>query len=145
MSLRTCCRSVSLICVLLALAILATPAFAGNTCLQDEYNNVAKQKLNCTANDVRVAEATNIRDLNGAPLTTCFEGTTFSFIADFEIVSSSTSSRSNIGLYFATDNQTSALAKGGSCVDNIIPPANHACAGAPSVTCGSDVHNEFDT
>jgi hypothetical protein len=144
MSLRTCCRNVSLICVLLALVILAAPAFAGNTCLQDEYNNVAKQKLNCTANDVRVAEAVNIRDLNGAPLTTCIQGQTFDFIADFEIVTSSTSSRSNIGLYFATDNVTSALASGGSCVDNIIPPVNHACVGAPNVTCGSDVHDEFD-
>ncbi len=140
MSSRTCCRNVSLVLALLALAILAAPAFAGNTCLQDEYNNVTKQKLNCTANDVRVAEAVNIRDLSGNPLTTCIQGATFDFIADFEIVTSSTSSRSNIGLYFATDNVTSALASGGSCVDNIIPPVNHPCAGAPNVTCGSDVH-----
>ena len=146
MNCRTnCCRTFSLIFALLAMVILAAPAFAGNTCLQDEYNNVAKQKLNCTANDVRVAEAVNIRDLSGNPLTTCIQGATFDFIADFEIVTSSTSSRSNIGLYFATDNVTSALASGGSCVDNIIPPVNHPCAGAPNVTCGSDVHNEFDT
>ena len=144
MSLRTCCRNVSLICVLLALVILAAPAFAGNTCLQDEYNNVAKQKLNCTANDVRVAQAVNVRDTSGNPISTCFEGSTFTFIADFEIVTSSTSSRSNIGLYFANQGTTSALATGGSCVDNIIPPVNHPCAGAPNVTCGSDVQDEFD-
>ena len=82
MSLRTCCRNFSLICVLLALVVLAAPAFAGNTCLQDEYNNVSKQKLNCTANDVRVAEAVNTRALDGSALTTCFEGSTFNFIAD---------------------------------------------------------------
>jgi len=118
MSIRTCCKKCSPIFVLLAMAISATPAFAaGGTCLQDEYNNVAKQKLNCTANDVRVAEAVNIRDLTGANFSTCFEGSMFNFIADFEIVTSSTSSRSNIGLYMATGGTTSALATGGSCVE----------------------------
>jgi len=129
-----------LIFALLAMAMLAAPAFA-QTCLQDEYNVVNKQKLNCTANDVRIAKVTNIRDLNGAPLTSCVGGSTFSFIADFEIVTSSSSSRSNIGLYFATQNQADALT--GSCVDSIIAP-QHPCPGAPSILCGSDNYHELD-
>src|SRR6266542_5029018 len=66
MSCRTnCCKTFSLIFVLLALAILATPAFAQNTCLQNEYNLAAglsatstaqSNSLNCTANDVRIAQ-----------------------------------------------------------------------------------------
>ena len=68
---------------LLAMAVLSTPASA-QTCLQDEYNKVNKQKLNCTANDVRIAQVTNIRDpQTGATLTTCFQGTTFSFMLIF--------------------------------------------------------------
>jgi len=132
------------------MAITAVPASAqGGNCLQNEYNifNGASAgstsqslALNCTANDVRVAQVTNVTDLNGNPLTTCFEGTTFSFLADFEIVTSSTSSRSNIGLYFATQNQPDALR--GSCVDNIISP-QHTCAGGTG-TCGSDNYHELD-
>ena len=135
---------------LFATLTLAAPASA-QTCLQNEYNiangaaagsTASSLALNCTANDVRVAEATNIRNLDGTPKTTCDQGTSFNFIADFEIVTSSTSSRSNIGLYFATQNQANALR--GSCVDNIIPPVNHPCTNAPGVTCGTDVHDEFD-
>jgi hypothetical protein len=145
-------RLVVLCVALLAMAIMAGPAFAqGGNCLQNEYNifNGAAAgstnnslALNCTANDVRVAQVTNVRDLNGAVLTTCFEGSTFNFLADFEIVTSSTSSRSNIGLYFATQGQADALT--GSCVDNIISP-QHQCPGAATgILCGSDNYHELD-
>ena len=51
MSCRTSyCKKCSLTIALLAVAILATTASA-QTCLQNEYNLVQKQKLNCTAND----------------------------------------------------------------------------------------------
>ena len=137
-------------CTVLAMAVLAAPAFAqNNNCLQNEYNiangaaagsTAQSLALNCTANDVRVAQVTSVKDLSGKPLTTCFQGSTFSFIADFEIVTSSTSSRSNIGLYFATQNQANALR--GSCVDNIVSPL-HTCAGG-SGSCGSDNYHELD-
>src|SRR5260370_17213610 len=61
MSYRTCCKKFSFIFALLAMAILAAPAFA-QTCLQNEYNLVNKQKLNCTANDVSIPDVTNITD-----------------------------------------------------------------------------------
>ena len=139
-----------LCCAVLFFALQPQPAFAQN-CLQNEYNifngapagsTSQSLALNCTANDVRVAAVTGVRDLQGNPLTTCFQGTTFSFLADFEIVTSSTSSRSNIGLYFASQNQADALT--GSCVDNIISP-QHQCPGAaPGILCGSDNYHELD-
>jgi hypothetical protein len=127
---------------LLAMTITAVPASA-QTCLQDEFTAAGNsQKLGCTANDVRVAEVKSVTDLNGAPLTTCFQGTTFSFIADFEIVTSSNSSRSNIGLYFASQGQANALT--GTCVDNIVSPL-HQCPGAKTgILCGSDNYHELD-
>jgi hypothetical protein len=137
-SLTRCLTSkqILLFAVALFVAVLvATPASA-QTCLNDIYKAQTGHKVNCTANDVSVANVTNVRDLNGNPLTTCFQGTTFSFLADFEIVTTSSSFRSNVGLYFANQGQASALT--GSCVDNIISPL-HQCPGAASgVQCGSD-------
>jgi len=93
----------------LALAAGLTPKpAAAQTCLQEEFNSVPKQtqKLNCSANDVRVAAVSNVRDLSGAPLTSCIEGTTFSFVADFNIVT--TANATNAG---GRDNITAALAR----------------------------------
>lgn len=141
-------------------------ATAGN-CLQDEYSLSASQTLNCTSNDVKVAKVTNIRDpITGQPITACNLGQPFNFLADFTIVTSSQSSRSNIGLYFAIGGQGSALT--GQCADSIIAPphpTNAQCTGAgqPYACCtgngtgtcvcggagnppclGSDHYDEFD-
>jgi hypothetical protein len=153
MSLRTCCRNFSLICVLLALAILATPAFAVvNNCIQNEYNlsqgvsatgTTGSTKLNCTANDVSIAGINNITDLQGNPITTCFQGSTFSFIADFEIKTTSSQARENIGLYIATASTTQALT--GTCDDNIITAQNSAQyheTDAPPDNCGDTSSND---
>jgi len=124
--------------------LLGTPlqSFA-QTCVQEEYNTVNKQKLNCTANDVRIAEVTHIRDpLTGATLTSCQAGQTFNFLADFKIVTTSSQARENIGLYIATQSQTTAVT--GTCVDNIISP-KHQCPGAVAGQfCGSDNYHETD-
>src|SRR6266700_2757953 len=117
MSCRTnCCKT--FLFVMLALAILATPAFTQN-CIQNEYNlqqgvsatsTAAADRLNCTANDVRIAKVQNVRDpATGDPITTCIGGQTFSFLADFEIVTTSSQARENIGLYISTSSQTQAL------------------------------------
>jgi hypothetical protein len=126
---------------LLAMGVLAATSSA-QTCLQNEYNQVQRQKLNCTANDVRIAAVTNVRDpVTGAKLTSCFLGAKFNFLADFEIVTSSSSSRENIGLYIATNSQTEALT--GTCVDHIIS-AQHPCVSNASLNCGSDNYHESD-
>ena len=98
--------------VLIALPLTAT----AQTCLQDEYG----KNVQCTANDVRIAKALNVRDpLTGATITSCVANSTFSFVADFQVVTTATA-RENIGLYFATGGQ--GQAKTGSCSDNIISP-----------------------
>src|SRR5262245_59563659 len=129
-------RSTSLLlfcCTLFALTTLAPLAFAAN-CLQDEFAAAGfHQKLNCTANDVRIAEAVNPRAPDGTPITTCFAGTTFSFIADFQVVTTATS-RENIGLYMATGGQSSALT--GQCVDNIMSPLQLAVDSQTSAAGG---------
>jgi len=132
--------SLTILIGVLGLLLHASPVSAGN-CLQDEFSLQAPQKLGCTANDVRVAAVTNIRHLDGTPLTTCNEGEMFNFLADFKVVTSSTSSRSNIGLYFATQNQANALS--GTCTDSIIAP-QHPCPSDPSIECGSDNYHELD-
>ena len=103
MSCRTDgCKKMALMVAMVAMLVLAVPAFAGN-CLQDEYSLTARQSLNCTANDVRVAKVINVRDPNtGLPITTCTPGT-FTFLADFLVQTTSSSPRSNIGLYFQKD------------------------------------------
>ena len=137
------------------LALGLVQASTAQTCLQDEYNTVNKQKLNCSANDVRVAQVSNVTDLSGNPLSTCIEGSTFDFIANFNIVTTANAAnsggRDNIGLYFQTDpSQGQALT--GTCVDNIIYKP-HPCTsgtGLPSdnATCGvlgANDYQEFDS
>lgn len=139
MSCRTkCCMT--FVFVLLALAVVATPAFAQTSqpaCLSDEDATIAKHLggSTCTANDVRVAEAVNPRAADGTPIPTCFAGTKFSFIADFEVVTTATS-RQNIGFFMRTDGKTPTGATcsasspstcnsaefSGTCVDNIVSP-----------------------
>jgi hypothetical protein len=151
MSCRTnCCKTLVLVTALLAMAIMATPAFAQN-CIQNEYNlqqgvsatgTTGSTKLNCTANDVRIAKVQNVRDpVTGNPITTCVAGNTFSFLADFEILTTSSQARENIGLYISTSSQTQALT--GSCTDHIIS-AQHPCTTNTSLSCGSDNYHETD-
>jgi hypothetical protein len=130
---------------ILALITGAVPASANN-CLKDAYG----KNLQCTANDVSIASASNVRKLDGTPLTTCPSGGTFSFIADFHIVTTATR-RENIGMYFQTAGGSSALT--GTCSDNIISPLHDAgqngivsCgSGASQIPClGSALYHEFD-
>ncbi len=110
--------------VLGRLLLGAQPASA-QTCIQDQWTaHGNNQSLTCTSNDVRIASASNIRALNGTPLTQCVSGQTFSFIADFT-VELTAQTRYDIGLYFATDgdnNSDGALT--GTCSANIITAKN---------------------
>lgn len=118
-------------------------ATSGGNCMQNEYNDAGfTQTLNCTANDVQIARVTDIRDpVTGNPITTCNLGGSFNFLADFIVVTTSKSSRSNIGLYFAIDGGN---AKTGQCVDSIIAP-QHDCSSSSSVQCGSASYEELDS
>jgi hypothetical protein len=86
------------------------------SCIEEQAN----KSLVCTANDVRVAFADNIRDVSGNALSQCVRGSTFSFIADFHVQTTATS-RYDIGLYFATDGDPNGNgARSGVCSPNII-------------------------
>jgi hypothetical protein len=143
-------RSFTLTFLIIVAALLflmrASPA-AANNCLKDEYG----KNVQCSANDVSVASASNVRKLDGSSLTTCPANGTFSFIADFHIVTTATS-RQNIGLYFQTAGGSSALT--GTCSDNIISPLHDpgqngivSCgSGVGQVPClGSALYHENDT
>jgi hypothetical protein len=113
----------------------ASPASAAGNCLQDEFG----KKVNCTANDVSLTGATNIRGLDGKPMASCFAGTTFSFIADFQVVTTATA-RENIGFYLGTG-QANAIS--GTCTDQIISPLHFpGDAGTPNIPPLGDPNNQ---
>lgn len=168
-----CCKKLSWIFTLLAMAALAAPAFAQTNCLQYAYNQVDQQKLNCTANDVQIAKVLDTFDpATGDELKSCNLGSTFSFIAQFQVVTTSKSTRSNIGMYIFTGDETNLSSSttvatnpaliGGEdqCVDNIIPPpsdfsdswttsqngapATFYCNGTSGPLCGTNWFDEFE-
>jgi hypothetical protein len=120
----------------LTLLLRASPASANN-CLKDEFG----KNVQCTANDVSVAKATNIRALDGSALKSCNIGTTFSFVADFLVVTTATA-RENIGLYFATAGQSTALT--GTCSANIISPLHASSNPLDSVMLGTSQYESLD-
>jgi hypothetical protein len=123
------------------LLLIGAQAATAQTCLQNEYNLVNHQNLNCTAGDVKIAQVTNIRDpLTGQTLTSCIAGGKFNFLADFTILTTSSRERENVGLYIANNSTTQALT--GTCDDNIISP-KHQCPGSPAgIFCGSDNYHQ---
>src|SRR5216683_5689444 len=129
MSCRTnCCKTIVL--VLLAMAILAVPAFAGN-CIGD-----VSRANSCTAGDVSIAavDSTTVNVFQGGIPNTnqCIEHGTFSFTAKFEVKTTSKSARSNIGVFFGTGQ---ANAFNGTCSNAILTP-QYPCAftGNPPVS-----------
>ena len=102
--------------VLGGLLLGAQPAASADNCIQDKFG----KSLVCTANDVRIAFADNIRDTSGNPLSQCLSGQPFSFIADFHVTVGATS-RYDIGLWFATDGDPNHDgARSGTCSVNDI-------------------------
>ena len=142
MSCKTdCYKKLSLIVAVLAMAMTATTAFAGN-CLKD----VSKAN-SCSANDVSVAAVKNgtVNVFSGGiPGTNqCIEHGQFSFTAEFEVKTTSSSTRSNVGIFFGTG-QNSALT--GTCTNQILAP-QHPCAfvnGVSTATCGDANYKEND-
>jgi hypothetical protein len=115
------------------LLVGAQPAGAGtvtgNVCMQTLFTAGGNsQTLGCTANDVRIASAGNVRDpVTDEPITSCIEGSTLNFKADFEVVLTA-QTRYDIGLYFATDGDPNGDgARTGQCAVSTIDATN-CCA-----------------
>ena len=100
---------------LAATMIGVTPSWAdtADICMQTNYTNHGfTQALNCTANDVRVARATNITitaggechndSTTGQKVCTCIAGGNVTFTADYE-VQLTAQTRYDVGVYFSTD------------------------------------------
>lgn len=105
----------------------AQPAYAA-PCMQDNYTASGKtQTLNCTANDVRIAEVTDITGIQGIftdPDTGelfCLKGSPIQFTADFD-VDLTAQARYDIGLYLA---QGQTQARTGTCTSSIITDQNN--------------------
>jgi hypothetical protein len=108
----------------------------GPVCMQTLYGAANGGKsLGCTANDVRIAKATN------ASPTSCIAGSTFDLTATFQVELSSTA-RYDVGLYFDTagdPEKDGALT--GTCVVTALPtttPGTQLDTGASATpdTCG---------
>lgn len=136
----------------LAVTQVEASGLSAEVCIQDNWQaHGNKQNLTCSANDVRVARATNICVHDGMSgclaESTCTEGLNVTFTADFE-VELTAQDRYDIGVYFATDgggDDGGALT--GQCVLNTIDNVNNTTNfinndAAPDV-CGDidAVHN----
>lgn len=137
-------RRLSLMLCILALGglVLTDRPASAQTCIQQ-----GSKSLVCTANDIQVAFADNIRDTSGNPLSQCLSGETFSFVADFHVTTTATA-RYDVGLYFATDGDPNRDgARTGVCSANIITPPHIDPASPGLVTLGSAdaVNKDGDT
>jgi hypothetical protein len=95
----------------------------GEFCMEDLFAPDAPEEdeiLNCTANDVKIASATNVSQ------TSCFEGETFPLTATFQVELSGGGSkqvRYDLGLYFDhTGDFEGDGARDGVCTLNTIQP-----------------------
>jgi hypothetical protein len=118
-----------------------------NVCMETLFGG----NLNCTANDVRIGFADNVRDpVSGAPIVSCIEGSTLTFTADFHVVLTA-QERFDIGLYFdITGDPDNNGARGGTCSVSKITSANNAAnfinldnPSQPGDSCGdiNSTHN----
>ncbi len=104
-------------------------ALSDDICIQDNWQAHGNtQNLTCTANDVRIARATNIcvDDGSGGCLAepTCVIGQDVTFTADFEVVLTA-QGRYDVGVYFDVNADPEGDgAKTGQCVLNTIDATN---------------------
>ena len=122
----------------------AQPASAQGTCIQDVWKaHGNSQSLTCTANDVSIAEVTNINITSGGSCTgtppnrtcTCNTGGNVTFSANYKVVLTA-QTRYDIGLYFGSDgdpNGDGALS--GQCAADIITSSEEV---SPSTFANDD-------
>lgn len=94
----------------------ATTNSHGQSCIQDRSG----KPLSCSANDIRIRMADNVRDPFGVPLTECTAGTSVSLVADL-YVQTTAHARYDVGLSFAIDGDPNRDgAKSGVCSNKMI-------------------------
>jgi len=116
--------------IFIAATLLLMPgsAFAA-ACIQDNYQasdpKLANKTLGCTANDIQVAEVTEIIPLSGiyqeGDKLYCFTGSPIQFNANFEVVLTA-QDRYDIGLYLSSDGSDALT---GECNSTVITEGNN--------------------
>lgn len=107
----------------------SSSALSAEICIDDNWHaHGNSQHLQCTANDVRVARATNICVDDGAggckAEPTCMLGSEVTFTADFEVVLTA-QARYDVGVYFDVNGDPEGDgALSGQCVLNTIDGTN---------------------
>ena len=117
--LRSFCISLFSICAMLSLSLPASAQDGtGDTVVDVCMDDLFPGKLNCNANDVRIAQALNLVILDDG----CkFPGDDVTFAADFEVVLTA-QERHDIGIFFSVDgdpNLDGALS--GTCAISSLP------------------------
>lgn len=126
--------------LVLATTRLGNQSATAETCIEEQ----AGKPMACSANDVRVAFADNIRNTFGASLAQCIRGQRISFIADIHVRTTAIS-RYDIGLYFATDGDPNGDgARSGLCSANIITDRHIDPAFPNAVMLGAAVAADLD-
>lgn len=126
-------RCLSVAVLTAGVVLLGVQPAAADPCMQDNYQaGIGSLKsLNCTSNDVRIAEVTEIvglenifLDEDGLPF--CYSGSEISFNANFEVLLGA-QARYDIGLYIAEGQTQARTAEPGlGCQAEIITPSNSA-------------------
>jgi hypothetical protein len=135
------------------LLLVAQPAAAQDNCIQDVWQaHGNNQNLTCTANDVTLSSASNVKIITGGQCDPdtgrceCFAGQTVTFTADFAMTLT-TQTRYDVGFYIAEDgdpNNDGALT--GECsatVSNALNTANFVQLDAPTPPT-SDLCGDID-
>jgi hypothetical protein len=152
MKMKVAIRSVYLL-IFVGLIIAAQLASAATTdlCIQDNWADHGNtQNLTCTANDVRIAEVTNICvgdccQKDGCQ-PSCIKDQNVTFTADFK-VELTAKERYDIGLYIGSQSST-VNSKGvltGTCNDFIITPSEETCKNPPCDSSNTTIFTQLDS
>lgn len=121
-----------------ALAAENGPTVTGQVCMQKTFGTpvTSANKLNCTANDIRLSRAISVSPQS------CIKGTTFDLTATFETVVTA-NSRYDAGFFFRIDGGANARGDGasasGACSLSALkppPPENAPALDLDHDTCG---------
>jgi hypothetical protein len=127
-----------LLSTLPASAVDNGPSLSPSACMQRVFigptgNVTNANRVNCTANDIRLSKATSVSP------SSCVEGTTFDLTATFE-TNVTANARYDAGFFFRTDGGSNARGDGntagGVCSLSALTPALSPALNLDSDTCG---------
>jgi hypothetical protein len=113
------------------------PTVTGDVCMQQVYggsNVTNSNRLNCTANDISIAKATNA--INAATgEASCVAGTTFDLVGTFQ-VNVTANERYDAAFFFNIAGGTDARNPNGTCSQSVLTNGVAPALGLDKDTCG---------